>query len=96
MSEGKVVILLRPVPNTPIIKPNRLSVKELTTVAEVTSNIRKILKLEPSENVFLFVNECFAPSPDQTMENLRNCFAPGKPEDKPELILHYGLAAAWG
>lgn len=91
-ADGKVVILLKPVPNTPIIKVNRLSVKELTTVAEVTSNIRKVLKLEPSDSVFLFVNECFAPSPDQTMENLRNCFAPGK----SELILHYGLTAAWG
>lgn len=90
--DGKVEILLKAVGGAPIMKQSRFFVNEYTTVAELMSNIRKILKLEINDSLFLYVNQCFAPSPDQTMVNLRNCFATGI----TELVLHYSLTSAWG
>lgn len=40
---------------------------------------------------FLYVNQTFAPSPDQAVRNLYECFgADGK------LVLHYCKSQAWG
>ncbi|VDD91987.1 unnamed protein product [Enterobius vermicularis] len=89
---GKVKILLKAVGGAPIMKQKCFSVNESTTVAELTANIRKILKLGSNDSLFLYVNQCFAPSPDQTLLNLRNCFAAGI----SELVLHYSLTSAWG
>jgi ubiquitin-like protein ATG12 len=53
--------------------------------------IRKYLKLEEKDNLFVYVNQAFSPSPDQTVQNLTNCFgADGK------LVLYYSRSQAWG
>lgn len=92
MSEGKVEILLKAVGDTPIMKQSKWNVDSGKTVAELTLFIRKYLKIDPGESIFLYVNQCFAPSPDQTVSNLRRCFASAD----SKLVLHYSKTNAWG
>lgn len=40
---------------------------------------------------FLYVNQSFAPSPDQIVRNLYDCY-----ETDGKLILHYCKSQAWG
>lgn len=40
---------------------------------------------------FLYVNQAFAPSPDQTVKNVFDCFG-----TDGKLILHYCKSQAWG
>ena len=54
--------------------------------------IRKYLKLEQSDSLFLYVNQAFSPSPDQTVSNLNECF--GSADNK--LVLYYSRSECWG
>ncbi|MFH4973362.1 hypothetical protein AB6A40_000071 [Gnathostoma spinigerum] len=92
MSEGKVEILLKAVGNAPIMKQKNWFVEPKKTVAELTSFFRQYLRLDASESLFLYVNQCFAPSPDQTVANLQECFA----SPKTKLVFHYSKMNAWG
>ncbi|VDO08169.1 unnamed protein product [Brugia timori] len=49
-------------------------------------------QLNDSDSLLLFINQCFAPSPDQTVRNLKDCFAPGD----SKLVINYSKAQAWG
>lgn len=40
---------------------------------------------------FLYINQTFAPSPDQTVRNLYDCY-----NTEGKLILHYCKSQAWG
>ncbi|KAL0278888.1 UNVERIFIED_CONTAM: hypothetical protein PYX00_000570 [Menopon gallinae] len=87
----KVDILLKATGNAPIMKKKRWAVDQERNVGWVIEFIKKYLRVDPSENLFLYVNQSFAPSPDQIIKNLYDCFgADGK------LILHYCKSQAWG
>lgn len=91
MSEEKVEVLFKPVGDAAIMKQSKYVVDARKTVAEMTYFVRRYLKVDDSEGIFLFVNQCFAPSPDQTIANLRECFATDS-----KLVLHYSKTSAWG
>lgn len=40
---------------------------------------------------FLYVNQTFAPSPDQILKNLYECYG-----NQNKLTLHYSISQAWG
>lgn len=42
-------------------------------------------------NQFVYVNQTFAPAPDQTIKNLYDCYG-----TNGKLILHYSKSPAWG
>lgn len=92
MSAGKVEILLKAVGDAPIMKQSKWVVDSKKTIAELTAFVRQYLKVDASESVFLYVNQCFAPSPDQTLANLVECFASAD----SKLVLHYSKMNAWG
>ncbi|KAI4473250.1 hypothetical protein M0802_004846 [Mischocyttarus mexicanus] len=86
-----VDILLKATGNAPIMKQKKWSVNQDYQIGKVSDFLRKYLKLEPSERLFLYVNQTFAPAPDQTLRNLYDCYgADGK------LIIHYCKSPAWG
>uniref|UniRef100_A0A1B6EZR5 Ubiquitin-like protein ATG12 n=1 Tax=Cuerna arida TaxID=1464854 RepID=A0A1B6EZR5_9HEMI len=87
----KIDILLKATPNTPIMKKKKWSVDPDKKIGSVIDFIRKYLKLDPSEHLFLYVNQAFAPSPDQIVHNLYDCFA-----TDGKLVLYYSLGQAWG
>ncbi|XP_054276099.1 autophagy protein 12-like [Macrosteles quadrilineatus] len=87
----KIDILLKPTANAPIMKKKKWSVDPDKKIGMVIEFIKKYLKLDPAETLFLYVNQAFAPSPDQLVRNLYDCY-----ETDGKLILHYCLGQAWG
>ncbi|VDN94166.1 unnamed protein product [Brugia pahangi] len=90
-----VEILLKAVGDAPILKQNKWTVDEKKTVAELCIFLRSYMKrfqLNDSDSLLLFINQCFAPSPDQTVRNLKDCFAPGD----SKLVINYSKTQAWG
>lgn len=89
--KAKIDILLKATGNAPIMKQKKWSVSQDFLIGRISEFVRRYLKLEPGEKLFLYVNQTFAPAPDQVLKNLYNCYgADGK------LILHYCKSQAWG
>ncbi|OTF76576.1 ubiquitin-like protein ATG12-like protein [Euroglyphus maynei] len=88
---NKVPLLLMPTGNTPILKKRNFKVDSNLTIGQLKLLIRKFLSLETNEALFVYVNQIFAPSLEQTVQNLFDCFGcDGK------LILYYSKSQAWG
>ena len=60
-------------------------------ISWIIAFIRKYLKFQAHESLYLYVNQAFSPSPDQTVGNLADCFA----QDN-KLVLYYSRGQAWG
>uniref|UniRef100_A0A914UV12 Ubiquitin-like protein ATG12 n=2 Tax=Plectus sambesii TaxID=2011161 RepID=A0A914UV12_9BILA len=90
-SGGKIEVLLKPVGDAPIMKQKKWSVETNKSVAWIIAFVRKYIKMNVSDSLFIYVNQCFAPSPDQSLGNLFDCFA-----SDGKLVLHYSTTQAWG
>ncbi|XP_025417201.1 ubiquitin-like protein ATG12 [Sipha flava] len=90
-NKEKIEILLKATGNAPILKTKKWMVEKEKTVAAIIEFLRKLLKMESSETLFLYVNQAFAPQPDQTMKNLFDCY-----NTDGRLVLHYCKTQAWG
>lgn len=89
--KAKIDILLKATGNAPIMKQKKWSVSQDYCIGKISDFIRRYLKLDANEKLFLYVNQTFAPAPDQVVKNLYDCYgADGK------LILHYCKSQAWG
>ncbi|KAK9297768.1 hypothetical protein QLX08_008684 [Tetragonisca angustula] len=87
----KIDILLKATGNAPIMKQKKWAVSQDYCIGRISDFIRRYLKLDSNEKLFLYVNQTFAPAPDQVVKNLYDCYgADGK------LILHYCKSQAWG
>ncbi|XP_031567514.1 ubiquitin-like protein ATG12 [Actinia tenebrosa] len=87
----KVEVLLKAAGDAPIMKKKKWTVEGTKTIAYLIEFIKKYIRCEPSDSLFLYVGQAFAPSPDQVVSNLYECFgADGK------LVLHYCKSQAWG
>lgn len=91
--ESKIEIFLKNTGNAPVIKNNKTKwlVKSSTKVAEVAKLLIKLLNLDASQSVFIYVNQSFAPALDQTVQNLFDCY-----ECDKKLVLYYATLQAWG
>ncbi|KAL4714898.1 hypothetical protein ACJJTC_014269 [Scirpophaga incertulas] len=87
----KIDILLKATGNAPIMKKKKWAVDAEKPIGWIMEFIKKYLKLEPEEKLFLYVNQTFAPSPDQIVRNLYECFG-----TDGKLVLHYCKSQAWG
>ncbi|KAJ8287833.1 hypothetical protein COCON_G00004920 [Conger conger] len=87
----KIDVLLKAVGDTPIMKTKKWAVERGRTVQSLSTFISRFLKLEPSEQLFIYVNQSFAPSPDQEVGVLFECFG-----SDGKLVLHYCKSQAWG
>lgn len=89
--KSKIDILLKATGNAPIMKKKKWTVSQDYSIGRISDFIRRYLKLDSNEKLFLYVNQTFAPAPDQIVKNLYDCYgADGK------LILHYCKSQAWG
>ncbi|KAM7420987.1 hypothetical protein PAMA_015268 [Pampus argenteus] len=61
----KIDVLLKAVGDTPIMKTKKWAVDGGRTVQSLAQFIARFLKLDASEQLFIYVNQSFAPSPDQ-------------------------------
>jgi len=86
-----VDILLNATGNVPIMKTRKWAVDQEKPISWVIRFIHQFLKLEPEEKLFLYVNQTFAPSPDQIIKNLYECYG-----TNGKLVLYYCKSQAWG
>ncbi|XP_060777681.1 ubiquitin-like protein ATG12 [Neoarius graeffei] len=87
----KIDVLLKAVGDTPIMKTKKWAVERGRTVQSLAQFISRFLKLDPNEQLFIYVNQSFAPSPDQEVGVLFECFG-----SDGKLVLHYCKSQAWG
>ncbi|KAL3090837.1 hypothetical protein niasHS_007212 [Heterodera schachtii] len=92
---SKITIHLRPVGSAPQLEAQyrKLVTNSGQSIAHITRVLRKWLGLGPTDSLFLFVNETFAPFPEHTIGNLYECFGS---HDSRKLYLQYCLTPAWG
>uniref|UniRef100_A0A7S3UTE6 Ubiquitin-like protein ATG12 n=1 Tax=Heterosigma akashiwo TaxID=2829 RepID=A0A7S3UTE6_HETAK len=90
-ASGKVRLQFKAVGNAPIMKKNKFLIGSHEKFQQVMVFLRNQLKLPPTESLFLYINGAFAPSPDQTISSLYECF-----QIQGELILNYSIVGAWG
>ncbi|XP_065205626.1 autophagy protein 12-like [Planococcus citri] len=90
-SSGKVDLLFKATGNAPIMKTKKWKVSSSKTIGGITTFLRNYLKLSPSESLFLYVNQAFAPAPDQIIRNLYECYGA-----EGTLVIHYCKSQAWG
>ncbi|EHB10051.1 Autophagy-related protein 12 [Heterocephalus glaber] len=92
-TKKKIDILLcwKAVGDTPIMKTKKWAVERTRTIQGLIDFIKKFLKLVASEQLFIYVNQSFAPSPDQEVGMLYECFG-----SDGKLVLHYCKSQAWG
>lgn len=87
----KIEVRLQAAGDAPIMKQKNYKVDGEKQISWILAFIRKYLKLEPQDNLFVYVNQAFSPSPDQTVTNLAECFG----QDN-KLVLYYSRSQAWG
>ncbi|KAI5620405.1 ubiquitin-like protein ATG12, partial [Silurus asotus] len=87
----KIDVLLKAVGDTPIMKTKKWAVERERTIQSLAQFISRFLKLEPNEQLFIYINQSFAPSPDQEVGVLFDCFG-----SDGKLVLHYCKSQAWG
>jgi len=87
----KIEIRLQAAGDAPIMKQKNYKVDGEKQISWIIAFIRNYLKLKPQDNLFVYVNQAFSPSPDQTVNNLAECFG----QDN-KLVLYYSRSQAWG
>ncbi|XP_013868108.1 ubiquitin-like protein ATG12 [Austrofundulus limnaeus] len=87
----KIDVLLKAVGDTPIMKTRKWAMDRGRTVQSLSQFISRFLKFDANEQLFIYVNQSFAPSPDQEVGVLFDCFG-----SDGKLVLHYCKSQAWG
>ncbi|KAK7794791.1 hypothetical protein R5R35_004130 [Gryllus longicercus] len=90
-NKQKIDIFLKATGNAPIMKIKKWAVPPERTIGKIIEFMRKYLHLDSKESLFLYINQAFAPSPDQTVRNLYDCYG-----TDGKLVLHYCKSPAWG
>lgn len=91
--QKKLLVLFKNTGNAPVLQSTKWNVNASSTIEEMVRFLRKQLKskLDKSQSIFIYVNQSFAPSLDQTIQNLFDCF-----ESDKKLVLYYATVQAWG
>ena len=87
--KDKVEVRLQAVCDAPILKQKNFKVDQEKQISWIILFSRKFLKLKEQESIYLYTNQAFAPSPDQTTENLADYFS----QDN-KLVHHYSRGQA--
>lgn len=94
-SEGgaKVVFLLKAAGGAPILRKKKWVLPRSKTMGHIVEFLKKYMKLDPQQRpqLFLYVNQSFAPALDTTIGSVNDCFS-----SEGTLVLHYALTQAWG
>lgn len=88
---AKVDILLKHAGDAPIMTKRKWTVDRTKKISWVADFIKKYIKSDPSESLFLYVNQSFAPAPDTDLGSIFDCFG-----SDGKLVLHYCRTQAWG
>merc|ERR1719410_545566 len=87
----KVRVHFVAVGSAPLMKKNKFQIDSNQSFAAVNTFLRKVLKVDESNSLFLYCNAAFIPSPDERIGDLNECFSV-----RGELVVHYSFQEAWG
>lgn len=87
----KIEINLKAVGNAPILKRRKFLLDRSKNVKFIIEWLKKYMKLESKDQIFLYVNQEFAPSPDADIGTIYDCFKTGN-----SVIFYYCITPAWG
>mmetsp|Transcript_10652 Transcript_10652/g.25638 ORF Transcript_10652/g.25638 Transcript_10652/m.25638 type:complete len:102 (-) Transcript_10652:9-314(-) len=87
----KIKVHFVPVGAAPIMKKTKFQISSDQRFASIHVFLRKVLKLQPGEGLFLYLHAAFCPGPDELLGDLDETFS-----KRGELIIHYSLQQAWG
>ncbi|CAF2123204.1 unnamed protein product [Rotaria magnacalcarata] len=92
-ANGKIVFLLKAVGGAPILKRQRWALPRSKTIGHIVEFLKKYMQLdaEQQKQLFIYVNQTFAPAFDTTIGAVNDCF-----NSEGTLVLHYTLTPAWG
>eukprot|EP00531_Pseudo-nitzschia_arenysensis_P003445 CAMPEP_0116127074 /NCGR_PEP_ID=MMETSP0329-20121206/6654_1 /TAXON_ID=697910 /ORGANISM="Pseudo-nitzschia arenysensis, Strain B593" /LENGTH=97 /DNA_ID=CAMNT_0003621165 /DNA_START=84 /DNA_END=374 /DNA_ORIENTATION=+ len=68
----------------PIMKKTKFQISSDQRFASVHVFLRKVLKLQPGESLFLYLHAAFCPGPDELLRDLNETFS-----KRGELVVHY-------
>lgn len=88
---NKIEILLKAVGNAPILKKKKFLLDRSKNINYIIEWLKKYMKLDAKDQLFLYVNQEFAPSPDAEIGTIYDCFKIGN-----SVIFHYCITPAWG
>ncbi|XP_076451660.1 autophagy protein 12-like [Babylonia areolata] len=87
----KIDVLLKPAGNAPILKKKKWTVDRQKQIGWISEFIRKFIRTETEDSVFVYVNQSFSPSPDTDIGTLFDCFG-----SDGKLVIYYCRTQAWG
>ncbi|CAK7226834.1 Ubiquitin-like protein [Sporothrix curviconia] len=99
-AKDKVVVRFKPVGSAPPLSgaagASGADVRRKITATQkfevVVAFVRRALKVQESESVFLYINSSFAPALDEVVGNLHQCFK----DSHDQLNVSYSLTPAFG
>ncbi|TXT13922.1 uncharacterized protein COLE_00115 [Cutaneotrichosporon oleaginosum] len=87
----KIVVLFKSIGSAPIMKSNIFKISSANKFQTVTTFLRKQLGFKNTDPLFTYINGAFAPTPDDIVGNLFDCYQTGD-----RLIVNYSNTQAWG
>ncbi|KAL1864512.1 hypothetical protein VTK73DRAFT_5815 [Phialemonium thermophilum] len=90
--KDKVVVRFKPVGAAPALKRDVAKVSSSQKFETVVTHLRRSLRVQDTDSVFLYVNNTFAPALDEIVGNLWRCFK----DAKDQLNVSYSLTPAFG
>ncbi|GAB0135806.1 Ubiquitin-like protein [Epichloe bromicola] len=91
-AQEKVVVRFKPVGAAPGLAQELCKITATRKFEEVVRYLRKKLRCKDTDSVFLYVNSAFAPSLDEVVGNLHQCFK----NAQDQLIVAYSMTPAFG
>jgi ubiquitin-like protein ATG12 len=91
-AQEKVVVRFKPVGSAPGLAQDVCKISSTRKFEEVVRYLRKKLQCNDTDSVFLYVNSAFAPSLDEVVGNLHQCFK----NANDQLVVAYSMTPAFG
>ncbi|KAK5662025.1 hypothetical protein OQA88_10137 [Cercophora sp. LCS_1] len=90
--QEKVVVRFKPVGSAPPLRRDVVKVASTHKFESVVAYLRKMLKAQSNDSVFLYINSTFAPALDEVVGNLWQCFK----DSRDQLNVAYSMTPAFG
>ncbi|KAL7932686.1 ubiquitin-like autophagy protein Apg12 domain-containing protein [Trichoderma chlorosporum] len=88
----KVVVKFKAVGSAPALQQDVCKISASRKFEEVVRYLRRKLRCRDTDSVFLYVNSAFAPSLDEVVGNLHQCFK----NAHDQLVVAYSITPAFG
>ena len=89
-----ITVLFRAIGEAPALQKNKYKVNAGPgkTLLDVELFLRKLLSISSNASLYVYCGPGFAPTPDQKLRDLFECFA----SSNGELSIYYGFQQTWG